>query len=105
MAPLATACLLTQQQLVDGFFMEHRAQILDLAAYLDRLDRSVDRSGEGDFRLVALRRAMQVLCSEAPGRVEQILMILSDPVVEPMDSRDRQNAFGAFGGSPREAQP
>ena len=40
---------------------------------------------------------------DEPGRVQRILMHLSDPVVELMDTRDRQNAFGAFPGSEQQA--
>ena len=93
------ACPLSQRDLIEGFFMEHRAQIIDIAAYLDRLDRSVDRDAENDFRFLAVRKAMAELSSDEPGRVERIHMHLSDPVVELMDTRDRQNALGAFAGS------
>jgi hypothetical protein len=95
MANQTGLCPLTQRELIDTFFMEHRAQIIDVAAYLDRLDRSVDANAERDFRLTAMREAVRVLGSAEPGRVEQIQMILSDLVIEPMDTRDRQNAYGA----------
>ena len=103
MATSSAACPLTQRELIDGFFMEHRAQIIDIAAYLDRLDRSVQHDAESDFRFLAIQRAMRELGSDEGGRVERILMHLSDPVVELMDTRDRQNALGAFAGS--EARP
>jgi hypothetical protein len=90
-------CPLTQQQLIDEYFMEHRTKVLDLAAFLDRMDRSIERNAEDDFRLVALRRALEVLSSGERARVERIQMLLSDPTIEPMLQRDQQNAFGAFG--------
>ena len=90
-------CPLTQRQLIDEYFLEHRTKILDLAAFLDRMDRSIDKNADDDFRVVALREALHVLCSEAPGRAEKVQMILSDPTIEPLAERDRQNAFGAFG--------
>lgn len=97
-------CPLTQQQLVDTYFMEHRTKVLDLAAYLDRMERSIDRNAEADFRVVALRRALQELSSAEPGRVQRIQMLLSDPTLEPMLQRDQQNAFGAFGHRDQEVQ-
>jgi hypothetical protein len=103
MATSSGACPLTQRELIEGFFIEHRAQIIDIAAYLDRLDRSVDHDAESDFRFLAVRKAMRELSSDEPGRVERILMHLSDPVVELMDTRDRQNAFGAFPGSEKQS--
>ena len=88
-------CPLTQRQLVDIYFLEHRTKILDIAAFLDRMDRSVDRNAEDDFRVVAFRQALSKLCSEEPERVEKIQMVLSDQTVEPLTRRDRQGAYGA----------
>lgn len=89
-------CPLTQQQLVDEYFMEVRAKILDVAAFLDRMERSVDRNAEDDFRMVAMRQALQALCAGAPNRVYDIQMIFSDPTAEPLMQLDRKSAFGAF---------
>jgi hypothetical protein len=75
--------------------LEHRTKILDIAAFLDRMDRSVDQNAENDFRVVAFRQALSKLCSEEPERVEKIQMVLSDQTVEPLARRDRQGAYGA----------
>src|SRR5690554_2970080 len=72
------SCPLSQQELIDEFFMESRTKILDIAAFLDRLERSVDDNGSDDFRILALKKAMQELNSSEPGRVERVLMIFSD---------------------------
>ncbi|MDP9312333.1 MAG: hypothetical protein M3Q08_08765 [Pseudomonadota bacterium] len=92
-------CPLTQRQLIDDYFMEHRTKILDIAAFLDRMDRSIERNADDDFRIVAFREALQILASQAPGRVEQVQMLLSDLVTELLAERDQQNAFGASGRS------
>ena len=89
-------CPLTQQQLIDEYFMEVRARILDVAAFLDRMDRSVERNAEDDFRMVAMRQALQALCVRNPGRVYDIQMIFSDPTTDPLMQLDRKSAFGAF---------
>ncbi len=91
-------CPLTQRQLIDDFFLEHRTKILDIAAFLDRLERSIEHDAEDDFRIVAFREALRFVSSGTPRRVEQIQMLLSYPVTELMAERDQQNAFGAFGG-------
>jgi len=88
-------CPLTQRQLIDQYFMEHRNQTLEIAAFLDRMDRSVDQDAEDDFRNVALRQSLQELCSGEPGRVERIQMILSDTTTDLRVERDRQGAYGA----------
>lgn len=89
-------CPLTQQQLISEYFMEYRNRVLAVAAFLDRMDRSVEHNAEDDFRVVALRKAMHVLIEDGPERVERIQMIFSDPNITLMDERDRQSAFGAY---------
>jgi len=98
-------CPLTQQQLIDAYFMEVRAKMLDVAAFLDRMDRSVDHNAEDDFRILAMRQALQALCARAPGRVYDIQMIFSDPTTEPLVQLDRKSAFGAFDHHRGEVQP
>ncbi|GBF06276.1 hypothetical protein DAERI_080067 [Deinococcus aerius] len=88
-------CLLTQTELLDLSFMEHRAQLLAVAAFLDRLDRAKGASAEEDFRLRAFREALEVLTSDEPGRVKRAQMLLSDQNLELLDLRDSQSAFGA----------
>jgi hypothetical protein len=98
-------CPLTQQQLIDAYFMEVRAKLLDVAAFLDRMDLLVDRNAEDDFKMLAMRRALQALCSRTPGRVYDIQMIFSDPTTEPLVQLDRKSALGAFDHRRGEVQP
>ena len=93
MSAYANPCLLTQTHLLDLSFLEHRAQLLALAAFLDRLDRA--QGAEDDFRLLAFREALEVLTSPEPGRVKRAQMILSDQNLDLLDLRDSQSAFGA----------
>ncbi len=86
---------LTQRQLVDEFFMEHRTKVLDIAAFMDRLDRAEIRDAEDDFRYVAFRETLRELSSPEPGRVERVQMILSDRTTEPLAELDRKAAYGA----------
>jgi hypothetical protein len=88
-------CPLTQRRLLDEYFMEHRNQVLEIAAFLDRMDRAADQNAEEDFRNVAFRQALRELCSGEFGRVERIQTILSDTMVELLEERDRQAAYGA----------
>jgi hypothetical protein len=75
--------------------MESRTKILDIAAFLDRLDRSVSEDGRDDFRIVAMKHAMEELNSQVPGRIERVLMIFSDQNTELLDELDRKAAYGA----------
>ena len=89
------SCPLGQQELVDRYFMEHRNQVLAIAAFLDRMDRSVSKDGEGEFRFVALKRAIQELTSVDFGRAERVQLLLSDHDTTLLDERDQQGAYGA----------
>ena len=58
-------CPLTSQQVVDFYFMEHRAKLLDIAAFLDRLERADGSEGLEDVRVRALRKAIPLLTDPA----------------------------------------
>ena len=102
----AGSCPLTERELIEEYFVEERNRVLELAAFLDRLDRARARDAGDDFRLVALRRALAVLSAEdgRSGRVERIQLLLSDPTAEPLDHLDRKGALGAYGGPNGEAR-
>lgn len=84
----------TYEGIVDRYFLEHRAKVLDIAAYLDRLDRYRGASAE-DFRERALRDAIGELRSAQPGRVRRVLERLSDQTSEPIDRAGERGACGA----------
>lgn len=79
-------------QLVDLGFMDARSKALDIAAFLDRIDR---HGGSTDFRLTALREALTELHSPGPNRARRILEHLSDPSREPALRAGSQGACGA----------
>lgn len=95
-------CPLSQQQLLTEYFMEIRAHLLDVAAFLDRMDRSIDCNATADFRVLAMQQALQHLASSEPGRVLAIQMAFSDPTLEPLEQLDRKSAFGAFNANREE---
>jgi hypothetical protein len=86
---------LSQQDLIDEYFMEQRARIMDVAAFLDRLDRAAEQNGNEDFRLVAMRKALHELTGNDAGRVERVQMIFSDQNTDLLDELDRKAAYGA----------
>ena len=95
MKPVSTTCPLTRQQVIQQYFLEHRARLLDVAAFLDRLDRSSD-SGEPDFRELALRQALDVLADNQPHRTARILHLLSDHTTDlPQSAHGMKGALGA----------
>ena len=84
---------MTRQQVLDLYFMEARAKLIDLAAFLDRLDRA---GGEPDFRLRAFIKALNELQGEGPNRTERVLTTLSDPSTEPLAKATVKGAVGAY---------
>ena len=88
---------MTRQQVLDLYFMDARSKLIDLAAFLDRVQRA---PGEEDFRMKAFRDALQELSGEKPHRAEGVLRSLSDPTTEPIPAATTKAACGAWPGSP-----
>ena len=82
----------TKQELLDLQFIAARHQLIDLAAFLDRLDR---HPGPPDFRLEAMKAALPILLTERPDRARAVLEAFSDPTTEPIPQATFQGAFGA----------
>jgi hypothetical protein len=96
MAASAGTSPLTQRELIDEYFMEERVKVIDLAAFLDRLDRAREIDADDDFRLRSIRDALTVLAGEEGNRVQRVQMIFSDPRTELLDELDQKSAKGAY---------
>lgn len=79
--------------LADVSFMDARSKLIDLAAFLDRVQRS---GQDDDFRVQALKRALRLLDSDKPHRAREVLLCFSDPTTEPVAKATMQGAVGAF---------
>jgi hypothetical protein len=93
--PLAGTPRLSRHQTADLHFMDARAKLLDLAAFLDRLDRA---TGPDDHRVRGLRRALPLLLGPDAGRVAAILDLWSDPTPLPAEKADTKSASGVWPG-------
>jgi len=78
--------------LVDLGFMDARSKLLDVAAFLDRVQRA---GQEGDFRVQAIKQAIKVLHQSESTRAKDILLLLSDKSSEPIPQATTQGAIGA----------
>ncbi|MEM1028064.1 MAG: hypothetical protein AAGJ38_08270 [Planctomycetota bacterium] len=92
--PDQPSCPQSQEALLDRSFLEHRAKLLDLAAFLDRCDRSAS-DGDEDFRLAAMRGAMKLLLDRQPERAKRVLEQLSDHSTELLAQAPQKGATGA----------
>jgi hypothetical protein len=82
----------SKQDLLDLQFIEARHKLLDLAAFLDRIDR---HPGPDDYRFAAMKSALPILLESRPDRAKAILEALSDQSAEPIPQATFQGAFGA----------
>lgn len=98
------SCPMTGRELVESFFIENRTRLLEVAAFLDRIDRSVDPASAEDFRMHAFRAALQVLAQGEGSRALDIQLIFSDPTTEPIPALDQKSANGAWGARPTEVK-
>lgn len=79
--------------LVDLGFMDSRSKLIDLAAFLDRVQKA---GQDGDFRVQALKNALILLSQDQPTRAKEVLLSFSDPSSEPIEKATMQGAIGAF---------
>lgn len=86
---------MTRQQVLDLYFMEARAKVIDLAAFIDRVERS---TGQDDFRMTAFRNALAELSKSQPQKAKSVLLSLSDPTTEPIPTATTKAACGAWPG-------
>ena len=86
---------MTRQQVLDLYFLDARHQLIEIAAFLDRVDRA---DGEADFRLAAFRQALQHLADDEPERAQAVLHSFSDPTTEPIAKAPGKGAIGAWAG-------
>ena len=93
-----STCPAARSRVIELYFMEHRAKLIDIAAFLDRLDRGDDDTGGDDFRIAAFRRALSVLSDGQPHRARRVLDLFSDHSTEPLQTA--AGLKGAFGAQP-----
>ena len=87
------SCPLDVGKTVDLYFMEHRAKLLDIAAFLDRLDRSSGGPAD-DVRIRALNKVIPLLIDGQGNRTQRILERLSDHTSEPIPAAHTKAAIG-----------
>lgn len=82
----------------DLYFMDSRAKLLDIASFLDRMDRS---EGEADFRHPEFLKALAAMQHPPTNktRVQTVLESLSDHSREPAETAGIAFASGAPQGN------
>jgi hypothetical protein len=88
-------------ELLDLYFVDARARLIDIAAFLDRIERA---DGAEDFRIAAFREALLELEKPSGDRARRVLMAFSDPTLAPIATAPGKGACGAWPGVKSEAE-
>jgi len=86
---------MNRSELLDLYFLEARAKVIDLAAFLDRMNRA---EGDADFRFHALKQALAELQRDEADCARRVLVGFSDPTTVPMAAAPSKGAVGAWPG-------
>jgi hypothetical protein len=86
-----------KMELLDLQFIDARHLLINLAAFMDRIDR---HSGDEDYRYTALKAALPILLESRPDRAKAILESFSDQSTGLPLSAPFQGASGAAFSSP-----
>jgi hypothetical protein len=89
---------MTRREILDLYFMDARFKLIELAAFIDRVERA---EGEEDFRMTALRDALKCLSSGNKDKASQVLLEFSDPSTEPIAAATTKAAVGTWPGKSR----
>jgi hypothetical protein len=96
---------MTRQQVLDLYFLDARHKLVELAAFLDRVERA---TGADDFRLTAFRAALAEITGRKRQKAKRVLLAFSDPTAKPVAQAPGKGACGAWPGPspiPRRAAP
>jgi hypothetical protein len=83
---------MTKQQVLDLYFLDARHKLVELAAFLDRVERA---GGKDDFRLKAFHAALGELTGSKKQKARKVLLAFSDLTTEPIAKATAKGAAGA----------
>jgi len=86
---------MTKQQVLDLYFLDARHKLIEIAAFLDRVERA---AGRDDFRLKAFHTALGALSGRQSGKTRRVLLAFSDPTTRPIARAAGKGAVGAWSG-------
>lgn len=81
---------MTRQQVLDLYFLDARHKLIEIAAFLDRVERA---SGKDDFRLKVFYSALKRLNGKE--KAKNVLLAFSDLTTKPVEKAEGKGATGA----------
>jgi hypothetical protein len=82
---------MTKQQILDLYFLDARHKLIEIAAFLDRVERA---EGKDDFRLKAFHGALGKLSGKE--KAKNVLLAFSDLTSKPIAKAEGKGAQGAW---------
>jgi len=93
---------MTRQQVLDLYFLQARHQLIEVAAFLDRVERA---EGPDDFRLKSFRAALKELSGRKKQKAKRVQLAFSDRTTKPIKQATTKAACGAFPGKIQKSKP
>lgn len=81
-----------RQQILDLYFLDARHKLIELAAFLDRVERA---EGKDDFRMKNFRAALQKISGNKKSKTKTVLLAFSDLTTKPIAKAEGKGACGA----------
>lgn len=89
---------LSAAEVLDLYFLENRARLLEIASFLDRLDRAGEAAtAREDCRYHAFIAGLRLVVDKVD-RTAAVQAAFSDPTTEPLASAKGLPAIGAWDG-------
>ena len=85
-----------RKNILDLYFLDARSRLIDIAAFMDRVDRA---EGKLDFRYDQFVEALKELSETETNRAEKVLLAFSDPTHDPIPKATTKAACGAWPGN------
>ena len=95
---------MTRQQVLDLYFLDARHKLIEIAAFLDRVERAdgssspsvSTRQAKEDFRFKAFRSALGELANNKKDKAKKVLLAFSNLTTELVAKAEGKGATGAW---------
>ncbi|MBI5742038.1 MAG: hypothetical protein HZA16_15140 [Nitrospirae bacterium] len=90
-------------QALETYFLDNRARLLEIASFLDRIDRYKESSAaKDDFRYKSFIKALRLVIECGKDRTQNVQLLFSDLSAGPIENAAGLKAHGAWEGAFRE---
>jgi hypothetical protein len=84
---------------LEMYFLDNRARLLEIASFLDRIDRyDASSQARDDYRYKSFMKALETIRTGEGNRTAAVQKIFSDMTSEPIERVTDPKAYGAWEG-------